>query len=67
MLHEVSMALQADHVAVLARGRIVHHGAAADPTTPRLESVFDHRIGHPQRERAMDGAADCILRLRRLP
>lgn len=45
VLHEVSMALQADHVAVLARGRIVHHGAAADPDTHRaVERVFDHRI-----------------------
>ena len=45
VLHEVSMALQADHVAVLARGRIVHHGAAADPATHRaVERVFDHRI-----------------------
>ena len=45
VLHEVSMALQADHVAVLARGRVVHHGAAADPATHRaVERVFDHRI-----------------------
>ena len=39
------MALQADHVAVLARGRIVHHGAASHPDTHRaVERVFDHRI-----------------------
>ena len=39
------MALQADHVTVLARGRVVHHGAAADPATHRaVERVFDHRI-----------------------
>ena len=45
VLHEVSMALQADHVTVLARGRVVHHGAAADPATHRaVERVFDHRI-----------------------
>ena len=45
VLHEVSMALQADHVAVLARGRIVHHGAASHPDTHRaVERVFDHRI-----------------------
>ena len=32
-------------LAVLARGRIVHHGAAADPDTHRaVERVFDHRI-----------------------
>ena len=45
VLHEVSMALQADHVAVLARGRVMHHGAAADPATHRaVERVFDCRI-----------------------
>ena len=45
VLHEVSMALQADHVTVLARRRVVHHGAAADPATHRaVERVFDRRI-----------------------
>ena len=45
VLHELSMALQADDVAVLADGRLLHHGAAHDPATHRaLEAVFDHRI-----------------------
>lgn len=45
VLHELSMALQADDVAVLANGRLLHHGAARDPATHRaLEAVFDDRI-----------------------
>ena len=45
VLHELSMALQADDVAVLADGRLQHHGGARDPATHRaLEAVFDQRI-----------------------
>ena len=45
VLHELSMALHADDVAVLAGGRLQHHGAAHDPATHRaLEAVFDERI-----------------------
>ena len=45
VLHELSMALQADDVAVLADGRLQHHGAAHEDATHRaLEAVFDHRI-----------------------
>jgi iron complex transport system ATP-binding protein len=45
VLHELSMALQADDVAVLAQGRLRHHGAAQDAATHRaLEQVFDQRI-----------------------
>ena len=45
VLHELSMALQADDVAVLQDGRLQHHGAARDPATHRaLEAVFDQRI-----------------------
>jgi iron complex transport system ATP-binding protein len=45
VLHELSMALQADDVAVLQDGRLQHHGAAHDPATHRaLEAVFDERI-----------------------
>ena len=45
VLHELSMALQADDVAVLDGGRLQHHGAAGDPATHRaLEAVFDERI-----------------------
>lgn len=49
VLHELSIALQADDVAVLAAGRVCHHGAARDAATHRaLEAVFDHRIAiHP--------------------
>ncbi len=45
VLHELSMALHADDVAVLAGGRLQHHGAAHDPATHcALEAVFDHRV-----------------------
>jgi len=45
VLHEVTMALQADALVVMAQGRITHHGACADPRSHRaLEQVFDQRI-----------------------
>ena len=45
VLHEISMALQADALVVMAQGRITHHGACADPQSHRaLEQVFDQRI-----------------------
>jgi len=45
VLHEISMALQADDVAIVAQGRLCHHGAARDAATHRaLEQVFDQRI-----------------------
>nr|WP_315237207.1 ABC transporter ATP-binding protein [uncultured Albidiferax sp.] len=45
VLHEVSMALQADDMLVLAQGRVQHAGLCADPATHRaLEQVFDQRI-----------------------
>ena len=45
VLHELSAALAADDLVVMARGRIAHHGACADPGThAALEAVFDHRV-----------------------
>jgi len=45
VLHEISMALHADDLLVLAGGRLAHHGPCADPASHRaLEQVFDHRI-----------------------
>ena len=45
VLHEISMALQADALVVMAQGRITHQGACADPQSHRaLEQVFDKRI-----------------------
>jgi iron complex transport system ATP-binding protein len=45
VLHEISMALQADALVVMAHGRITHHGACADLNSHRaLEQVFDQRI-----------------------
>ena len=49
VLHEVSFALQADDVAIVAAGRLRHHGSTQDTHTHRaLEQVFDDRIAiHP--------------------
>jgi iron complex transport system ATP-binding protein len=45
VLHEVSLALQADSMLIMAQGRVLHHAACADATTQRaLEAVFDGRI-----------------------
>ena len=45
VLHELSMALAADTVVVMADGRVRHHGASADASTHRaLERVFDDRV-----------------------
>ena len=45
VLHEVSMALAADEVVVMAQGRVVHHGASgAAATQAALVRVFDGRI-----------------------
>jgi len=53
VLHEVSIALQADDMVIMAAGRVVWHGACADAAThAALERVFDHRI----RVRELDGA-----------
>jgi iron complex transport system ATP-binding protein len=49
VLHEITMALHADEMVVMAQGRVIHQGACADANTHRaLEAVFDHRIAiHP--------------------
>ena len=45
VLHELSFALHADDVVVMAQGRIQHHCACAERSTHRaLERVFDQRI-----------------------
>ena len=45
VLHELSLALQADEMVVVDRGRVVHQGACADPATHRaLQDVFDRRV-----------------------
>jgi iron complex transport system ATP-binding protein len=45
VLHEVSVALQAERLLIIAQGQVQHHGACADAATHRaLEAVFDHRI-----------------------
>jgi iron complex transport system ATP-binding protein len=49
VLHEISFALQADELVVMAAGQVTHQGACSDPATHRaLESVFSQRIAvHP--------------------
>ncbi|MES2938654.1 MAG: ABC transporter ATP-binding protein [Pseudomonadota bacterium] len=45
VLHEISLALQADELVVVDQGRVAHQGACADPATHRaLETVFGGRI-----------------------
>jgi iron complex transport system ATP-binding protein len=45
VLHEISLALQADELVVMAQGRVAHHGACDDAATHRaLETVFERRI-----------------------
>ncbi|RYX92622.1 MAG: ABC transporter ATP-binding protein [Comamonadaceae bacterium] len=45
VLHEISLALQADDVVIMAAGRISHHGASGDAAThAALQDVFDNRI-----------------------
>ncbi|MDB5847062.1 MAG: transporter [Rhodoferax sp.] len=45
VLHEISVALHADDLVVMAAGRVTHQGACDAPTTHRaLEAVFDDRI-----------------------
>ena len=45
VLHELTMALQADHLVVMAQGRVLHQGACTEAATHlAVEAVFDHRI-----------------------
>ena len=45
VLHEISMALHADQLVVMAQGRVTHHGASGDAATHQaLIDVFDGRI-----------------------
>jgi iron complex transport system ATP-binding protein len=49
VLHEISIALHADDLVIMAQGRVLHYGPCDAPTTHRaLEEVFEHRIAiHP--------------------
>jgi iron complex transport system ATP-binding protein len=45
VLHEISLALLADELVVMAQGRVVHQGECQAPATHRaLEAVFGNRI-----------------------
>ena len=52
VLHETTMALQADDMLIMAAGRVTHFGKCFDATTHQaLERVFEHRISI----KALDG------------
>ncbi len=62
VLHEVSLALQADEVAIIAAGALLHHGSASARSTHRaLEQVFDQRI-QIQQAAGMWVALPCLER-----
>ena len=45
VLHEISMALHADQMVIMASGHVTHQGACGEAATHRaLEAVFDKRI-----------------------
>ena len=45
VLHEISMALNADDLVIMAGGRVSYEGRCSEATTHRaLEAVFDHRV-----------------------
>ncbi len=45
VLHEVSLALHADELVVMANGRVTHQGASTEAATHRaIETVFNQRI-----------------------
>ncbi len=45
VLHDIGLALLADQVVVMQKGRVVGQGCSHDPSVHRLiESVFEHRI-----------------------
>jgi len=49
VLHEISIALNANRLVVMREGRVVHHGDSTDPQThAALCRAFDDRIAiHP--------------------
>jgi iron complex transport system ATP-binding protein len=45
VLHETTMALQADDMLIMAEGKVMHFGSCSDTVThAALEQVFEHRI-----------------------
>lgn len=60
VLHDIALALQADHLVVMSDGRVVGQGDNDNPELHRtLESVFEHRI----RIRSVDGQWVVLPRL----
>ena len=59
VLHELNMALQADHLIVMNAGRVVHEGASGDAVTQdALQQVFGGRLQFAQ----VDGRWIALLR-----
>jgi iron complex transport system ATP-binding protein len=45
VMHELSLALRADHMLLLDQGRLVHQGPCTDPQThAALRQVFQQRV-----------------------
>ena len=64
VLHEVSLALHADQMVVMAQGRVTHQGdCTAAATHCALEAVFDHRIDI----RSLDGQWVALPKVSALP
>ncbi|APW42686.1 ABC transporter ATP-binding protein [Rhodoferax saidenbachensis] len=62
VLHEITMALQADRLVVMRQGRVTHHGASSDASTHEaLMDVFDRRIA----VHTIDGQWVALPQLRR--
>jgi len=60
VLHELSIALQANSLLVMQNGQVLHHGACQDRAThAALEAVFDHRV----QVREVDGMWTALPRL----
>ena len=58
VLHDLTLALQADDLLVMHDGRVVHHGACGDAATHRaLEHVFGRRVARARGGRALGRVA----------
>jgi len=61
VLHELSIALQADDLLIMAAGQVLHHGPCHAPATHRaLEQVFEQQV----QVRCMDGLWLALPRLK---
>jgi iron complex transport system ATP-binding protein len=64
VLHETTLALQADDMLVMAHGKVTHFGRSADAATHRaVEQVFEQRISI----KAVDGMFVALPNLQLTP